>query len=135
MAEDVKRGPSNDSVVLREMFERGDIPSYEVLLADSGYYCKGNEEIAVFRPIRRGGCYKSEDRINLYLRWLFCRVSGLYGKRWMVGTVFSVIKRRFGDRIKSRSSHSKFLESHLIPIAYNIWRFFIPPLLTYLTYT
>jgi len=111
------------------MFEMGDIPSCDVLLADSGYDCSGNEEIAVFKPIRRGGCYKSEDRINLFLRWLFCRIIGLYGKRWMVETVFSVIKRRFGDRIKSRSSYSKFVESHLIPVAYNIWRFFTSILL------
>ncbi len=53
LAEDVRRGPGNDGVVLREMFERGDIPSCDVLLADSGYDCGGNEEIAVFKPIRR----------------------------------------------------------------------------------
>jgi len=135
LSEDVRMGPGNDGVVLREMFDKGKIPSCEVLLADSGYDCKGNEEIAIFKPIRRGGCYKSEDRINLFLRWLFCRIVGLYGKRWMVETVFSIIKRRFGDRIKSRSPYSKFVESHLILIAYNIWRSFIPPHLTYLTYT
>ncbi len=28
------------------MFEGGDIPSCDVLLADSGYDCEGNEEIA-----------------------------------------------------------------------------------------
>ena len=36
LAEDVRRGPGNDGVVLREMFERGEIPSCDVLLADSG---------------------------------------------------------------------------------------------------
>ena len=70
LAEDVRMGPGNDGVVLREMFERGDIPPCEVLLADSGYDCRGNEEIAVFKPIRRGGSYKSLERINLFLRWL-----------------------------------------------------------------
>ena len=74
-------GPSNDGVILREMFDEGLIPSCGVLLADSGYDCKGNEEIAVFRPIRRGGCYKSPNRIYPFLRWLFCRIIGLYGKR------------------------------------------------------
>ena len=135
MAGDIRKGPGNDGVILREMFKRGDIPSCDVLLADSGYDCRGNEEIAIFKPIRRGGSYKSLKRINLFLRWLFCRIIGLYGKRWMVETVFSVIKRRFGDRIKSRSPHSKFVESHFIPVAYNIWRFFIPnpTSLTYLT--
>ena len=128
-------GPGNDGLILREMVERGDIPSCNVLLADSGYDCKGNEEIAVFRPIRRGGCYKSEERINLFLRWLFCRIIGLYGKRWVAETVISVIKRRFGDHIKSRSDYSKFVESCLIPVAYNIWRFFIPPYHTFFTYS
>ena len=127
-------GPSNDGAILRDMFESGLIPSCEVLLADSGYDCKGNEEIAVFRPIRRGGCYKSEDRINLFFRWLFYRIIGLYGKRWKVETVFSVIKRRFGDRIKSRSDYSKFIESILIPTAYNIWRFLIPSYPTFFTF-
>ena len=73
--------PSNDSVILREMFERCLIPSCEVLLADSGYDCKGNEEIAVFKPIRRGGYYKSEDRINIFFRWMYYRITGLYGRR------------------------------------------------------
>jgi len=125
--------PSNDGVFLREMFEKVLIPSCQVLLADSGYDCRGNEEI--FRPIRRGGCYKSVERINIFLRWLFYRIIGLYGKRWKVETVFSVIKRRFGDRMKSRSDYSKFVKFslNLIPIAYNIWRFFVfPPYLTYL---
>ena len=104
-------GPGNDGVILREMVEMGEIPSCGILLADSGYDCKSNEKIAVFRPIRRGGCYKSIDKINLFLGWLFARIIGLYGKRWGVETVFSVIKRRFGDRIKSRSSYSKFVDS------------------------
>ena len=85
------------------------------LLADSGYD-RGNEEIAIFK-IRMGNSYKSLERINLFLIWLFCRIIGLYGKRWMVETVFSVIKRIFGDRMKSRSPHSKFVENHLIPVA------------------
>jgi len=135
---DVRYGPGNDGVILREMFERGDILSCDILLADSGYDCRGNEEIAVFRPIKRGGCYKSSERINIFLRWLFCHIVGLYGKRWIVETVISVIKRRFGDRIKSRSPYSKLVEAHLIPVAYNIWRFFILPhhtFPTHLTYT
>lgn len=43
LAEDVRRGLGNDGVILREMFERGEIPSCEVLFADSGYDCSGNE--------------------------------------------------------------------------------------------
>ncbi len=33
---DVRRGSGNDGVVLREMFEKEDIPPCNVLLADSG---------------------------------------------------------------------------------------------------
>ena len=40
MAEDIRIG-GNDGVVLREMFERCDVPPCEVLLAD---FCKGNEK-------------------------------------------------------------------------------------------
>jgi len=54
LAEDVRKRLGNDGVVLREMSERGKIPSCEVLLTDSGYDCSGNEEIAIFKPIRRG---------------------------------------------------------------------------------
>ena len=37
VSSNVSIGPSNDGVILREMVERGDIPSCNVLLADSGY--------------------------------------------------------------------------------------------------
>ena len=53
LAGDIRKGPGNDGVILREMFKRGDIPSCDVLLADSGYDCRGNEEIAIFKPIRK----------------------------------------------------------------------------------
>ena len=33
-AEDIRRGPGNYGVILREMFEKGEIPSCEVLFAD-----------------------------------------------------------------------------------------------------
>ena len=46
------------------MVEKGDIPLCEVLLADSGYDCKGNEEVAIFKPIRGGGCYKSKKELT-----------------------------------------------------------------------
>ncbi len=59
LAEDVRTGPGNDGVILRDMFERGEIPPCNVLLADSGYDCRSNEKIAIFKPIRRGGSYKS----------------------------------------------------------------------------
>ena len=64
------------------MVEKGEILSAVFYLQIRVNDCKGNEEIAVFRPIRRGGYYKSEERINLFLRWLFYRIIGLYGKRW-----------------------------------------------------
>jgi len=77
LAEDIRSGLKNDGVVLREMFERGEIPLYNVLLADSGYDCRGNKEIAVFKPIRRCSSYKPPKRINLFLRSLFCRTGTL----------------------------------------------------------
>jgi len=63
------------------MFERGKISNCDVLLADSGYDCRGNEQIAIFRPIKKGGCYKSSNKINFFLRLLLLKISGFYGKR------------------------------------------------------
>lgn len=99
----------NDGVTLEKMIKRSYNIPCEVLPADLGYDCRDNEEIAVFRPIGGDSCYKSSERINLFLRWLFYHIIGLYDKGWIVKTVISVIKCRFGDRIKSRSLYSKLV--------------------------
>jgi len=57
----------------------------------------GNEEFAIFRPIRRGGRIRDRGRWEIYFRFLLSKSLGIYGKRWITETVFSVIKRKFGE--------------------------------------
>ena len=48
------------------------------------------------------------------------RLDGLYGQRWKVETVNSVIKRKFGDTIRSRSRRLQFREPLLKALVYNV---------------
>lgn len=38
------------------------------------------------------------------------RLDGIYGQRWKRETVYSVIKRKLGDAIRSRSTRLRFRE-------------------------
>ena len=45
------------------------------------------------------GSIKNIQRWYIYFRFLVARALGIYGRRWISEMVFSVIKRRFGDRV------------------------------------
>ena len=72
-----------------------------LLLADSAFDGAATEGDLV-PPIRRGGnllAPKRRARAELVDR---ARLDGIYGQRWKSETVQSVIKRKFGDTIRSR---------------------------------
>ncbi len=48
----------------------------------------------------------------------------VYGKRNIVESVFSTMKRRFGDETWSRKEELKFKEMLLVVVAYNAWKFY-----------
>jgi len=48
------------------------------------------------------------------------RVDGLFGQRWKIRTVNSVIKRKFGDEIRSRKASRRYLEPIVKGLIYNI---------------
>jgi hypothetical protein len=50
------------------------------------------------------------------------RLDGLYGQRWKVETVHSVIKRKFGERIRSRSYWLRYREPIIKGLVYNLHR-------------
>jgi hypothetical protein len=88
-------GPSNDAPHLSTLKrrasrsdERGQ-PAW-VTLADSAKI--GPRDI--IPPIRRGGDLKAAQRSR-------ARLDGLFGQRWKDETVHSVIKRKFGDAVRS----------------------------------
>ena len=46
-----------------------------------------------------------------------------YGKRNVIECVFAVVKRKFGDTMKSRSWRMQAKEMKLVCIAYNLYRY------------
>jgi hypothetical protein len=52
------------------------------------------------------------------------KASGLYGQRWKVETVISVIKRKFGDGVRSRGLRLARREVLAKGVAYNLHRSF-----------
>jgi hypothetical protein len=56
------------------------------------------------------------------LRFAAARLDGLYGQRWKTETVNSVIKRKFGDTIRSRSTRLQLREPIIKALVYNIHR-------------
>ena len=74
----------------------------EIAWADSGFDGAAVEEGDLVPPIRRGGnllAPKRRARAELVDQ---ARLDGIYGQRWKSETVQSVIKRKFGDTIRSR---------------------------------
>ncbi len=48
------------------------------------------------------------------------RLDGLYGQRWKCEPVHSVIKRKFGDTVRSRTTRLHFREIFVKGLIYNI---------------
>lgn len=72
------------------------------LVADRGFDGRAVEWTDGIPPIRRGRRLRSwvrRLRAELVER---LRVVGIYGQRWRCETVISVMKRKFGDGVRSR---------------------------------
>lgn len=91
-----------------------------VVMADSGFDASTVLPGDLIPPIRRGGYLKSPERIARMELVSAARIDGLFGKRWIVETVNSVIKRKFGDDIRSRLSCNRYRESIVKALVYNI---------------
>jgi hypothetical protein len=72
------------------------------LLADAGFDGRDGEWTDVVPPIRRGGRLRAWSRVLRAELVERAKASGLYGQRWKVETVIAVIKRKFGDGVRSR---------------------------------
>lgn len=91
-------------------------------LADSGFDAKAITEGDLVYPIRRYGKItdpKRRERADLVSQ---ARLDGLFGYRWLVETVNSVIKRKFGDSIRSRIWFLQRREPIIKGLVYNIHR-------------
>jgi hypothetical protein len=91
-----------------------------LFLGDAGFDAKGVSGLDIVPPIRRYGKLtdpKRKARADLVAA---ARLDGIYGQRWQVETVNSVIKRKFGDTIRSRSRRLQHREPIVKALVYNI---------------
>jgi hypothetical protein len=91
-----------------------------LFLGDAGFDASGVSRLDIIPPIRRNGKLtdpKRKARADLVAA---ARLDGLYGQRWQVETVNSVIKRKFGDTIRSRSRRLQRREPIVKALVYDI---------------
>jgi len=123
------KGPGSDAPYLpglkREIRRYGRREGRErawLLLADSGFDGAAVEEGDLIPPIRRGGnllAPKRRARAELVDQ---ARLDGIYGQRWKSETVQSVIKRKFGDTIRSRKRFLQRREAAVKGLVYDLHR-------------
>jgi len=91
-----------------------------VMMADAGFDGKTVQEGDLIPPVRRGGSVVDPDRKARADLVDQARLDGLFGQRWKSETVMSVIKRKFGDTIRSRKPSLQNREPIIKGLVYNI---------------
>lgn len=93
-----------------------------VMLADAGFDAKKLSSLDIIPPVRRHGKLLHPERKARADLVATARLDGLFGQRWKTETVNSVIKRKFGDTIRSRKVHLQLREPIIKAMVYNIHR-------------
>jgi len=93
-----------------------------IFWGDAGFDCRAVTNRDLIPPIRRNGRLVAPARRARADLISQARLDGLYGQRWKVETVHSVIKRLFGDTIRSRSLALQAREPIMKALIYNIHR-------------
>lgn len=93
-----------------------------MFLADRGFDCTAVTSRDLIPPQRRFGHLKAPARRARADLVSQARLDGLYGQRWKCETVHSVIKRKFGDTIRSRLPRLQAREPILKAVIYNLHR-------------
>lgn len=93
-----------------------------VLLADKGFDGRTARRYDLIPLIRRSGNVLDLKRLERAELVSAARLDGLYGQRWKTETVNSVIKRKFGDTIRSRSVRLQQREPIIKGLVYNLHR-------------
>jgi transposase len=118
----VSYGRYQDSVLLKSL--RCQSRSYalpnSLLLADAGFDGRQIELGDIIPPVRRHGTLRAPERIARAELVAQARLDGIYGQRWKCETVYSVIKRKFGDTVRSRTTRLHFREVFVKGLIYNI---------------
>jgi hypothetical protein len=93
-----------------------------VMMADSGFDGQTVQDDDLIPPVRRGGNLLNPERKARADLVSQARLDGLFGQRWKTETVNSVIKRKFGDTIRSRKRSLQRPEPIIKGLVYNIHR-------------
>jgi IS5 family transposase len=91
-----------------------------VILADAGFDGRQVKPGDIIPPVRRHGTIRAPERIARAELVGQARLDGLYGQRWKCETVHSVIKRKFGDTVRSRTTQLHFREAFVKGLIYNL---------------
>ena len=93
-----------------------------VMMADAGFDGQSVRDDDLVPPVRRGGNLLNPERKARADLVSQARLDGLFGQRWKTETVNSVIKRKFGDTIRSRKRSLQRREPIIKGLVYNIHR-------------
>jgi hypothetical protein len=93
-----------------------------VLIADKGFDGHTARCYDLIPLIRRSGKVLDPKRLERAELVSAARLDGLDGQRWKTETVNSVIKRKFGDTIRSRSVRLQQREPIIKGLVYNLHR-------------
>ena len=123
-------GPCNDKAVAAPLLDKTRaVVQPKMLFADAGYdaewvhrYCREDWQVTSWIPPavhRQDGTVKGEYRSKMTSRRL---TRNGYGKRWMVESFISGLKRTTGSMLAARKKSSLFVEAALRILAYAIRR-------------
>lgn len=121
------QGPSNDAAHLPALRRGSSRYGKRVgrrrawtMLADAGFDGDKVENLDLIPPIRRHGKLVDPARKARADLVSAARLDGLFGQRWKTETVNSVIKRKFGDTVRSRKRRLQQREPIIKGLIYNI---------------
>ncbi|MBN2588667.1 MAG: IS5 family transposase [Sedimentisphaerales bacterium] len=134
----IDRGPRLDHVEARDTLSNAlEQQKFDILLGDAGYESEGfhrlcREPLGIesIIPTTRRGRPRDDGDINpvngkyrQLMKELFPKE--LYGQRWQIETVFSILKRNLGSAVRSRIHYNQTREIRLRVLAHNLmilWR-------------
>lgn len=124
VARSSRRNSANDTAQLRPL--RDGARPYRrrdwVFLGDAGFDSQAVTARDIIPPIRRGGRLVAPNRKARADLVAQARLDGLFGQRWKTETVHSVIKRKFGDEIRSLIKERQNREPIIKAVVYNLHR-------------
>jgi transposase len=127
-----RKSPSNDNKDFIPLLKKMPLIQAKEVAADKGYDCEANHRFVLNElnaepliPVKKNlaGCHNNKLRKRMK-RLFDLNPSYLqnYHQRSKVETIFSVMKRKFGDVLFSRSMRIKKKELKLRVILYDIYR-------------